>query len=118
MAMRQEVRKGMTQSNFNAQYAGLVPWEILIMSIAAGIYFTSWWVFLLVLVLLLLGIQMPVIGELLMLVVSVPIGAIFGFIGLMISGWGAFIVIGGLAYWITVYMHFVSLMYNRDIVDW
>jgi hypothetical protein len=117
MAMRHEVRKGLTQYEFNARFAGLVPWEIITLSIISGIYFSSWWVFILVLIGLLVGIQIPIIASLMMLLFSLPIGLLFFAIGSWIGGLGAAIVLGGLAYWVTFYVHLTSVEYNQDLVD-
>ncbi len=37
-----EVRRGVTQANFNQQYGGILLFEIFVVAIFAGSYFSSW----------------------------------------------------------------------------
>ena len=39
-----DVRKGMTNAQFNEKQSGILMTEIFIIAVVCGLYFTSWWV--------------------------------------------------------------------------
>ena len=69
-----DVRKGMTNAQFNEKQSGILMTEIFIIAVVCGLYFTSWWVFGGVLLGLLIGLFIPQ--------VAIP------FIILLSVGWG------------------------------
>lgn len=115
--LRDEIRKGFTKAKFNEGYTKLIPYEVLFFSIFIGIYFSSWWAFLIGFFGALICIQVHILAEIIICILSLPFAFLFWTIGLLIGGLPAGILFGLVSYFSIVYAHFTSLQYNRDIYD-
>ena len=65
-----DVRKGITQANFNEEAFNIVFWEIIIASGLCGLFFQSWYVFGGIFLGLLVGFFIPGVGIMLAVVFS------------------------------------------------
>ena len=66
-----DVRRGITQASFNEEQANTFYKEVLILSIIAGVFLQSWFVFLGSLMFLFVGIHVPVLGTISNLIIDV-----------------------------------------------
>ena len=94
-----DVRKGMTNAQFNEKQSGILMTEIFIIAVVCGLYFTSWWVF----------------GGVLLVLLSVGWGAVGYGIGSMFGSTGASIVLGVIGLLAGVGSHLGALQWAKDV---
>lgn len=112
--MHEEVRKGITQANFNKENAGLLSIEIFLLSILIGFAARSWWAFLAAITFLVVILQTP-LGMLFIIILSIGWGLLVGVFSYV--GWGlsASIVTGLFAFMVSMGSHLGGLGYYRDL---
>lgn len=112
--MRVGVRNGVTRASFNSDFSNALPFEVLIVSLAAGYLMSSPWAFLLTLFVLTTLLFSP-IGFILVYLVS----AAWAVIPVVIAyhGWGldAAIVTGICTFLASLGIHEASLQYWGDL---
>lgn len=73
-----EVRKGINKSRYYSNQGGLIFIEILAISAVAGIYFESWWIFLLAFIVTGVLFMSGIFGLLIPGLISLGIGLVVG----------------------------------------
>jgi hypothetical protein len=111
------VRSGNTKSDFNESFGGIVEMENFFISVAAGIYFESWWVFGLTFVIGAMMLYEKHLAPIYCLVVSIIPTAIIGGLLWLVLGWNAAIVIGFFIYLFFYFVHLTSCQVFQDITD-
>lgn len=113
--MSSEVRKGVTNANFNEEQSNIFIIEVFVISIAAGVYYSSWWVFGGVLLGLIIAVFIKILSVPLMLAFS----ACWGYIGYMIGNYfessSASIVLAIIGFLAGLGCHLVAFEWVRDI---
>lgn len=112
-----DVRKGVTQANFNEQIYGIFCAELGIISVALGFFFKSWYVFGLALVGLFIMLQFKRIRLVLFLLLSLCWAITGAFIGEALGGFEGGMVVGAFAFVIGLGIHLVSMEYLNDLSD-
>ena len=77
--MSSEVRKGVSNAHFNEEQSSIFIVEVFVISIVAGLYYSSWWVFGGVLLGLIIAVFIKILSVPLMLAFSIVL-AIIGFL--------------------------------------
>lgn len=109
-----EVRKGVTQAKFNADYANVVFGEIGLIAIAVGVYCQSWYVFGGVLLGLICTMMIPLLNIILAITLSVIWGGIGYEIGTFFSTQASY-VICGLSFLSGIGIHLAAIEWSKDI---
>ena len=114
----ENVRAGITQAKFNEDAWNFLGFELVIVSIFAGIYYSSWYIFAGVLLSLFVVLLIKPLAIILVIVLS-GIWAFLGYQLASILSWGdgAGFVVGGLAFLTTLGMHIGAIEYARDLND-
>ena len=110
-----QVRKGITTANFNAQQSGILSTEIIIISIGVGLYAQSWLIFGFTFFALIGALFIPAIAGPFMITLSVLWGVIGYGIGAIFDSTGASIVLGAIGLLAGLGVHFSALQWTRDI---
>ena len=110
-----DVRKGMTNAQFNEKQSGILMTEIFIIAVVCGLYFTSWWVFGGVLLGLIIGLFIPQVAIPFIILLSVGWGAVGYGIGSMFGSTGASIVLGVIGLLAGVGSHLGALQWAKDV---
>ena len=69
-----EIRRGVSQANFNESQSGILMFQILVVSIALGVIYSSWYVFGGALIGLLICLSIPAIASLLCITLAAGVG--------------------------------------------
>lgn len=110
------VRKGVSQANFNEQYVGIVYFEIFVISAFVGWYKSSWYYFGGTLICLLTILITPYINLLLAFVLATSWGAIGYFVGKLMSQDAAY-VIGGILFLSGLGTHLAAIEWTKDVTS-
>lgn len=111
-----DVRRGITQAKFNEEQATTFYKEVLVLSIVAGVFLQSWFVFLGALIFLFVGIHVPVLGTMIIWGLSLGWG-IGGYALGSIFTEEASIVLGILAFIAGLGTHYSAREYSADLSD-
>jgi hypothetical protein len=111
------VRSGNTKSDFNESFGGIVEMENFFLSVAAGIYFESWWVFGLTFVGGALMLAEKHLAPIYCFIISLFPTAIIGGLFWLVIGWDAAVVIGFFTYVFSYFVHLTSCQVLQDITD-
>ena len=111
-----DVRRGITQAKFNEEQADTFYKEVFILSIVAGVFLQSWFVFLGSLIFLFVGIHVPVLGTMIMWGLSIGWG-IGGYALGSVFNEEASIVLGILAFMAGLGTHYSAKEYSADLSD-
>lgn len=111
-----DVRRGITQASFNQEQANTFYKEVLILSIIAGVFLQSWFVFLGALIFLFVGIHVPVLGTAIIWGLSLAWG-VGGYAFGSIFNDEASIVLGILAFLAGLATHYSAKEYSADLTD-
>jgi hypothetical protein len=110
------VRKGVTQAAFNADYANVLIFEILVIAIAAGCWERSWWWFGGTFVGLMIVVQIRPLAILLAILLSVGWAAIGYGLGMLFSP-NASVVLGILALLSGLGAHLSGIQWAQDVAS-
>jgi len=112
------VRKGITQAKFNEDAVNIIFAEIAILSIAAGIYYQSWYVGGILFVGLLVGFKIKPLAIVLACVFSISwaYGTIL-IVQIFTDSTAALVVLGGIALLATGGAHMGGIEYVDDLTD-
>ena len=110
-----DVRKGATQAEFNDTASTFLFGEIFIVSVGLGIAFTSWFVFGLALLGLIILVNFKSAAIYVCGLFSICWGALIFVIGDAIGGLGAGIVLGIIALIVSVGLHIGAMEYVEDM---
>ncbi len=111
-----DVRRGITQAMYNQEQATTFYTEVFILSIVAGVFLQSWFVFLGASMFLFLGIHVPILGTIIIWGLSLGWG-IGGFALGSIFNDDAAIVLGILAFIAGLGTHYSAKEYAADLSD-
>lgn len=114
-ANHQEVRKGVTQANFNSGSFTIIAIEIAIIAIFFGLYFKSWWWGGGVYLALLVAIQIKNLSLPVMLAGSLLWGLSGFLIGSLFGSYAAQVVIGIISFIIGLGVHFSGIEWANDL---
>ena len=113
--MSSEVRKGVSNAHFNEEQSSIFIIEVFVISIVAGLYYSSWWVFGGVL----LGLIIAVFIKILSVPLTLAFSACWGYIGYMIGSYfesrSASIVLAIIGFLAGLGCHLAACEWVRDI---
>lgn len=110
-----DVRKGFTNARFNEKNSNILFLEILLIAVAAGVEFESWWVFGGTLLALSVALYIRAVAIPFMVILSVFWG-LFGYsIGVAADSIAASVVLGIIAFLMGIGVHFSALQWAKDI---
>jgi hypothetical protein len=111
-----DIRRGFTQANINQRDVNIFYGEVFIVSVIVGILLQSWLAFGMLWVILLVGINIPLLGALINLVLS----SVWGLVGYVIGSLFtpiAGIVLGFLLFVTAIGVHRSAREYSNDLTD-
>lgn len=108
------VRKGISQANFNQQFIGIVYFEIFAISTIVGWYQSSWYYFGGVLIGLIILLMIPYVNLLLALSFAAGWGGTGYILGKLISQDASY-VIGGILLLSGLGVHMAAIEWTRDV---
>lgn len=111
-----DVRRGFTQAKHNEDQASTFYKEVLFLSIVAGVFLQSWFVFLGALVFLFVGIHVPVLSTLIIWGLSIGWG-VGGYAFGSIFSDDASMVLGIIAFMVGLATHYSAKEYTADLSD-
>jgi hypothetical protein len=111
-----DVRKGISQANFNQQFIGIVYFEIFAVAVLIGWYKTSWYYFGGTLIGLLIILMIPYVNLLLALAFALGWGGVGYLIGILFSQDAAY-VIGGILLLSGLGAHLAAIEWTKDITS-
>ena len=111
-----DVRRGITQARYNEEQANTFYKEVFILSIIAGVFLQSWFVFLGALIFLFIGIHVPILGTMIIWGLSLAWG-VGGYAFGSIFNEEASIVLGILAFLAGLATHYSAKEYSADLSD-
>ena len=114
-ANHQEVRRGVTQANFNGGSFTIIAIEIAIIAIFFGFYFKSWWWGGGLYLALLAAIQIRILSLPVMLAGSLLWGLAGFLIGSLFGSYAAQIDIGAISLIIGLGVHFTAIQWADDL---
>lgn len=112
-----DVRKGMTQSNFNEKNSNILFGEIFIIAIVVGIAMQSWWWFGGIFLGLITMLFIKPLAIVLMILLSACWGLIGYTIGAFFNSTGAMIILGLIGFLAGLGAHMSGLQWARDIAE-
>lgn len=112
-----DVRKGMSQSNFNEGNSNILFGEIFIVSIVVGITMQSWWWFGGILLGLIIMLFIRPLAMVLMILLSACWGLIGYGIGSIFNSTGAMIILALIGFLAGLGVHLSGLQWARDIAE-
>lgn len=115
MSMR-DVRRGYTQAKFNKSASNWLFFEVFAISIAAGLYYQSWWVFGGILFAMLIMLNVRVLAIVLLGILSLLWGGVGWYIGSYFWETSAAVVLGVILL-STGGMHMSALEWVEDLND-
>jgi len=128
-------RKGVSQAKFNEDASNFIFGEITILSVVIGLYFSSWYIFGIILIGLIISMFVPVIRFFTGIIISIfsaVISAVvicflqdidipdpYNFLTFLNSVFDnpASKVVGGIIFIISLGLHFATLEWTRDVTD-
>jgi hypothetical protein len=110
-----DVRKGITQANFNEKYSGFLFSELSVLSIACGLYWHSWWVFGIVYFGFIVCLIVQKLATILCILLSIVWGIIGYFIGTLFDSLGASVVLSIIGLLTSGGAHISALQYTKDL---
>ena len=114
-ANHQEVRRGVTQANFNGGSFTIIAIEIAIIAIFFGFYFKSWWWGGGIYLALLAAIQVKILSLPIMFAGSLLWGLAGFLIGSLFGSYAAQIVIGAISLISGLGVHFTAIQWADDL---
>jgi hypothetical protein len=111
-----DVRRGITQAKYNEEQATTFYKEVFILSIVAGVFLQSWFVFLGALIFLFVGIHIPILGTMIIWGLSIGWGVGGYALGSIFSD-DASIVLGIMAFIAGLATHYSAKEYSADLSD-
>lgn len=111
-----DVRRGITQAMYNQEQATTFYTEVFILSIVAGVFLQSWFVFLGALMFLFLSIHVPILGTMIIWGLSIGWGIGGYALGSIFSD-DASIVLGIMAFITGLGTHYSAKEYAADLSD-
>ena len=111
----ESVRRGVTNARFNEKMSGVLVGEVLIVSIALGIVYSSWWWFGGTLLAFIILASSPLTSTLLCYAFGIVWGVIGYYIGMLLFGDSAGWVIGVIAGICGIGANFASKQYYDDL---
>jgi hypothetical protein len=110
------VRRGVSQANFNEQFIGLVYFEIFAIAALVGWYQTSWYYFGGALIGLVILLMIPFVNLLLAVAFAVGWGFLGYSIGKLISQDASY-VIGGILFLSGLGVHMAAIEWTKDVAS-
>ena len=110
------VRKGVSQANFNQQFIGLVYFEIFAIAALVGWYQTSWYYFGGALIGLLILLMIPYVNLLLALAFALGWGGAGYLVGKFISQDASY-VIGVILFLSGLGVHMAAIEWTKDVAS-
>lgn len=111
----ENVRKGITNANFNQEQSGILFGEIFLIAGGLGLYTESWWVFGGLFIGLIIGLFIPFVAIPLMILLSLCWGAIGFGIGTLFGSTAAAAVLGIIGLLAGAGVHMAALEWTKDI---
>jgi hypothetical protein len=111
----QDVRKGMTNANFNEENSNILFGEIAIIAIGIGLITQSWWWGGGIFIGFIIALFIKPIAIFLMIVLSIGWGVVGYAIGAAFDSTGAMIVLSILGFLAGAGLHFSALEWAEDI---
>ncbi len=110
-----DVRKGVTNANFNEEMSGFLMGEIFLLAVMMGLYFHSWIVFGLVFLGLLVVLFVKTLAMILIVGFSIVWGVLGWALGSLFDSTGASITIAVIAFLASFGANLAALEWARDI---
>lgn len=110
-----DVRKGVTNANFNEEMSGFLMGEIFLLSVMIGLYFQSWIAFGLVFLGLIVALFIKTLAMILIVGFSIAWGVLGWALGSLFDSTGASITIAVIAFIASFGGNLAALEWARDI---